>query len=182
VTSKLLADGGEVIDRIAERIVEVLKSGGKILIAGNGGSAADAQHIAGELIGRYKFDRDALPCIALSTDTSVLTCVGNDFSFDEVFVRQVQALARPGDLFWAISTSGNSRNVVLAAEQARKQNVCVVGFTGGDGGKLKGLCDLCLCVPHRRSWRVQEGHQLAYHTICEIVEQAMFGGQDCGDK
>ncbi len=177
VINELLASQVDVIEQIAQLMVRVLNSGGKILIAGNGGSAADAQHIAGELVGRYLFNRPALPAVALSTDTSVLTCVANDFSYDDIFVRQIEALANQGDLFWAISTSGNSANVIKAAKQARELKVHVVGFTGRDGGPLKVLSDLCLTVPHDRSNRIQEGHQLAYHIICQLVERAMFARQ-----
>jgi len=178
VINDLLAQQSEVIGDIAELIVDVLESGGKVLIAGNGGSAADAQHIAGELVGRYLLDRPALAVVALSTDTSVLTCVANDFGFDDVFARQVEALAGDGDLFWGITTSGNSVNVVRAAEKARQLKARVVGFTGAGGGQLKQLSDQCLCVPYKSTNRVQEGHQLAYHIICELVESALFGKTD----
>ncbi len=159
-----------VLSGIAEAIVTSISKGGKILLAGNGGSAADAQHIAGEFIGRYLYDRRPLPAVALSTDSSVLTCVGNDYSYDDIFLRQVQALSNKGDVFWGITTSGNSRNVILASEAAKKAGAAVVGFTGQTGGKFKAICDFCFCSGHTRANRVQEAHMLAYHIVCELME------------
>lgn len=162
-----------ILTEISSVIVNSINRGGKILIAGNGGSASDAQHIAGEFVGRFLYDRKPLPAIAMSTDSSVLTCVGNDYSFDDIFLRQVQALASDNDIFWGISTSGNSKNIILAAESAKKIGAKIIGFTGQDGGRLKGLSDYCFCAPADRTNRIQEAHILAYHIICELMEAAL---------
>jgi D-sedoheptulose 7-phosphate isomerase len=167
-----LAEQGTLLDRIAGMLVRTFREGGRVYIVGNGGSAADAQHIAGELLGRFKRERPALPAIALTTDTSTLTAIANDYAFDRVFVRQVEALIEPGDVLWALSTSGNSPNIVQAAKIAKDCRAAVIGFTGQSGGQLNALCDECLCVPHASSDRIQEGHQLAYHYVCERVEAA----------
>jgi D-sedoheptulose 7-phosphate isomerase len=161
------------LNGIANAIVDSVRRGGKILIAGNGGSAADAQHIAGEFIGRYLYDRRPLPAVAISTDSSVLTCVGNDYDYDDIFVRQVRALVKREDLFWGISTSGNSKNVLLAAQAAQDAGANVVAFTGGTGGKLREICPLCFVAPHNRTNRIQEAHMLAYHIVCELMEVAL---------
>ncbi len=163
----------ECIEHIVEIIVNSIQGGGKVLLAGNGGSAADAQHIAGEFIGRFLYDRRPLPAIALSTDTSVLTCVGNDYSFDDVFVRQVEALVCKEDVFIGLSTSGNSENIVKSAEAAKGKGAAVIGFTGKSGGKLKEIADICLCIPHTMTNRIQEGHMLVYHIICQLVEEKL---------
>ena len=160
----------------AEMLVGCLAAGGRIHICGNGGSAADAQHIACELVGRFLLNRRALPAVALSTNSSILTCVANDYDFESVFARQVEALARPPDVLWAISTSGNSPNVLAAAEAARRLGVKVLGFAGGDGGTLRGLSDVCFVAPAEGSFAVQQIHQIAYHVLCEIVE-ASAGGE-----
>ncbi|MCG3178350.1 MAG: Phosphoheptose isomerase [Phycisphaerae bacterium] len=157
----------------AAAIVESLRAGGKLLLAGNGGSAADAQHIAAEFVGRFRRERAALPAIALTTDTSILTSLGNDYSYEIVFARQVEALGRGGDVLWVFSTSGNSANVLRAAESARARGMKVIGFAGGNGGKLAPLCDIALVVREKLTARVQEGHQLAYHVICDLVEAEM---------
>jgi D-sedoheptulose 7-phosphate isomerase len=170
---QLTSDHIETIVRIADAIVSSINSGGKLMLAGNGGSAADAQHIAGEFIGRFLYDRRPLPAIALSTDTSVLTCVGNDYSYDDVFARQVEALGCDGDVFWGLSTSGNSANVVAAAEAAKRRGATVVGFTGRKGGKLAKIADLCLAVPADRTDRIQELHMLAYHLVCQLSEEKL---------
>jgi D-sedoheptulose 7-phosphate isomerase len=158
---------------IAEMIVQSLRAGGTLYLCGNGGSAADAQHIAGEFIGRFRIERRALPAVALSTDTSVLTCIGNDYDFDRVFARQVEALAKPGDLLWAFSTSGTSPNVLQAAEAARRKGVRVIAFTGRANSKLQASADLCFCAEAALTARSQEIHQLAYHIICDLVEQSL---------
>jgi D-sedoheptulose 7-phosphate isomerase len=155
-----------------------LKGGGKIMLAGNGGSAADAQHVAGELVNRFNFDRPAIAGLALSTDTSVLTCIGNDSSFNDVFARQIEALGRPGDVFCAISTSGNSPNILRAIDAAKRCGVIVVGFTGKDGGAMASLCDYLVSIPHTATPRVQEGHLASYHAICSIVEAELFAPPD----
>jgi D-sedoheptulose 7-phosphate isomerase len=157
----------------AEMIVKSLRAGGTIYLCGNGGSAADAQHIAGEFVGRFRAERRALPAVALSTDTSILTCIGNDYSFERVFARQVEALVRPGDVLWAFSTSGTSPNVLAAAEEARRKDARVIAFTGRAQSKLEALADLCLCAEAALTARSQEIHQLAYHIICDLVERSL---------
>ncbi|HDR8911064.1 TPA: D-sedoheptulose 7-phosphate isomerase [Burkholderia multivorans] len=163
-----------VVESLVERIVSSLGAGGKVLIAGNGGSAADAQHIAGEFVSRFNFDRPGLPSIALTTDTSVLTAIGNDYGYEKLFERQVQALGRPGDVFWGISTSGRSPNVLRAMTEARKNGLFVVGFTGANSAEMGELADLCVCVPSRETPKIQEGHILLGHIVCGLVEERMF--------
>lgn len=160
------------IQRVAERIVKIVHEGGTLYILGNGGSAADAQHIAAELQGRFKRNRRALPAVALTTDTSTLTAVANDLGAEHVFARQVEALVREGDCLWVLSVSGTSPNVVAAVESARRRGAFVVGFTGRSGGRLVELCNECLRADHSASDRVQEVHELAYHLVCEVVEEA----------
>ena len=161
------------ICRAADWIGECLRNGNKILLAGNGGSAADAQHVAAEFIGRFERERRAWPAICLSTDTSVLTAIGNDYSVDRIFSRQVEALGAPGDIFLAYSTSGNSLNVVEAARAARSRGMKVIGFCGESGGDLAEIADLALCVPSRRTARIQESHITISHAVCEVVEAEM---------
>lgn len=151
-------------------ITETVLKGNKLLIAGNGGSAADAQHIAAEFTGRYVKERKALPAIALSTDTSALTAIGNDYGFEHVFSRQLEALAQPGDLFLAISTSGNSENIIKAIESAKKMNCKVLGLSGRDGGKMNAICDLNIVVPSEITARIQEMHMLIGHVFCKAVD------------
>jgi len=158
------------LEEIGEVICRVLAHGNRIYLIGNGGSAADAQHIAAELVGRFKRERRALPAIALTTDTSALLSIGNDYGFDSIFRRQVEALIQPGDVIWALSTSGESRNIIEAVCVARHREALVIGFTGQDGGDLKPLCDYCLCVDHKSCDRIQEMHQLAYHLVCDYLE------------
>ena len=161
------------ICRAAEWISASLRDGHKVLLAGNGGSAADAQHVAAEFVGRFERERRAWPAICLSTDTSVLTAIGNDYSVDAIFARQVEALGAPGDVFLAYSTSGKSPNVVQAARSARKKGMRVIGFCGESGGELAGCADLALCVPSRRAARIQESHITISHAICEVVEEEL---------
>ncbi len=158
----------------ARAIADCLTAGGKVLIFGNGGSAADAQHIAAEFVGRFAFDRPPLSAVALTTDTSILTCTGNDYGFDDVFVRQVMALARTGDIVWGISTSGNSENVVRALSYARKQQIATIGLAGKDGGRMTALCDHLLAVDGPDTARIQETHGLVGHILCGLVEELMF--------
>jgi len=158
----------------AEMLIEALRAGHRIYVCGDGGSAAQAQHVAGELIGRFLKDRRPLPCVALTTDTSVLTAVANDYEFESVFARQVEALVGEGDVLWAISTSGNSANVLKAASAASRRGARLLGMTGRDGGHLKQLCDVALCVPADSSPPIQEGHLALLHIICGLVEQALF--------
>jgi D-sedoheptulose 7-phosphate isomerase len=161
------------IRQAAALLAGSLSQGGKIMLCGNGGSAADSQHLAAELTGRFLKDRRPLAAMALSTDTSALTCIGNDYSFDEVFSRQVTGLGRSGDCLLAISTSGNSRNVMRAAEAARAAGMRVIGLLGRDGGALRGLCDLALIVPSPTTARIQEAHIFIGHTLCAMVEEAL---------
>ena len=163
-----------IVRAIAKTIERSLRAGGKLLIAGNGGSAADAQHIAAELIGRFRFDRQPLPAIALTTDTSLLTAVGNDYGFEHVFERQVKGLGRKGDVFLAISTSGNSPNVLSALRAARSLGLGTIGFTGSRGAALRDLSDLCLAVPAEKTSLIQQIHIVAAHAICDQIERAMF--------
>ena len=165
-----------LLESIAARITDVLRRGGKVCLLGNGGSAADAQHIAAELLGRFKRDRRALPAIALTTDSSSITAIGNDLGGNQIFRRQVEALAVEGDVVWALSVSGRSPNVLSALEAAREQGAVVSGFTSRDGGPMAEYCDLCLKVEAAGSDRVQEVHELAYHLICDRVEEAFAAG------
>ena len=162
--------------KVSEILVNALKQGNKILIFGNGGSAADAQHIAAEFVGRFAFDRPALPALALSVNGSCVTAIGNDYGFDLIFSRQLEALARRGDVAIGISTSGNSPNVVKAMSTARKMQLHTVALTGDVGGGLKGKVDQCICVPSNETPRIQEGHILVGHIISELVESEMFQG------
>ncbi len=161
----------EDLEKIVNLQLESLNNGGKILIAGNGGSASDAQHFAGELVGRFLLEREGIPAIALNTDTSVLTCLGNDYGYDKVFSRQVEALGKKGDVFIGISTSGNSQNIIEAVEMAKKKGIKTIGFLGKDGGKLKNMCDMNLIIPFKSTARVQEAHIMSIHIICEIIEK-----------
>ncbi len=163
-----------LIEAVAVKCVEVYKAGGKVLIAGNGGSAADAQHIAGELVSRFYFDRPGLPCIALSTDTSILTAIGNDFGMERTFARQVEANGRGGDIFIGISTSGNSKNVVEALKAAKEMEISTVGLTGAAGGVMADLCDYCIKVPSKDTPRIQESHITIGHVLCAIIEESLF--------
>ncbi len=159
---------------MAEAIGAALRAGGKLLVAGNGGSAADAQHIAGEFLSRLMFDRAPLAAIALTTDTSVLTAAANDYGFDTVFERQILALARPGDVFLAISTSGRSRNILLALDAARGRGALTMGFCGNQADAMAPRSDLLLAVPSDRTAVVQQVHIVAAHIVCALVERAMF--------
>lgn len=157
---------------LAEACIASLKAGGKVMFCGNGGSAADSQHLATELVVRYKLNRRALAAIALTTDTSLLTATANDFSYDDIFSRQVEGLGRPGDVLIGISTSGNSPSVLKALEAARALNITPAGFGGRDGGKMVGLADPLLIVPSNTTARIQEMHILIGHLLCDIIEQA----------
>ena len=165
----------DTIQRIARMAIDCLQGQGKILLCGNGGSAADAQHIAAELVGKFLKLRDALPAVALTTNTSILTAIANDISYDAVFARQVQALCGERDLLLGISTSGNSPNVLEAVRAARERGAKTVGLTGGSGGRLKELADLALNVPAYKTPHIQETHIWALHFLCEVVEQELFG-------
>ncbi len=162
------------VTRAAQIIADAFKANGKLLVFGNGGSAADAQHIAGELVNRFLQHRRALPAVALTTDGGVLTCIANDSGFENIFARQIEALGTKGDICLAISTSGTSANVTVACEQARKQGIVVIGLLGRDGGNVAALCDLALIVPSDDTQRIQETHNLIGHILCELVESQLF--------
>lgn len=161
------------VARAVEMIHSSLAAGGKLLIAGNGGSAADAQHIAAELTGRFLRERKPLPALALHANSSALTAIGNDYGYEHVFARELAAHARPGDVLLAISTSGGSKNILRAIEEAREKKVAVIGMTGESGGAMRTACDLCLCVPSKSTARIQEMHIMIGHTICELLEEGM---------
>ena len=171
MVAKTLSD---LIVNAINMIISAYKAGGKVLLIGNGGSAADAQHIAAELVGRFKLERMALPAIALTTDTSILTSVANDYKYDNVFSRQVEALANNEDILIAITTSGNSINILKAVEMARSKNVKVIGLTGRDGGKLKDMADMTIMIPSDNTPRIQEAHITIGHIICNLVEREFF--------
>jgi len=177
VIEAVLADEGVIasICEIAARLERCLRAGGKILLAGNGGSAADALHIAGELVGRLYFDRAPLPAIALAANAAVLTALGNDYGFEQVFERQVRALGRPGDALIALSTSGRSPNILTAVAAAKELGLVTIAFTGAGSGPLASACDLALRVPSTATPLIQQVHMAAAHAICEIVEAALFG-------
>jgi D-sedoheptulose 7-phosphate isomerase len=158
----------------AEASIQALRRGNKLLFAGNGGSAADAQHMAGEFVSRFEFDRPGLAAIALTTDTSILTAIGNDYGYERLFARQIQALGRPGDVLIAYSTSGSSPNILRALEVSREQGLVTVGMTGNRGGPMPALCDHLLAVPSPDTPKIQEGHLVLGHILCGLVERAMF--------
>jgi D-sedoheptulose 7-phosphate isomerase len=159
-----------VLVKISELIVKAFKSEHSLYLCGNGGSAADCQHIAGEFIGRFRKERQPLPAVALSTDTSILTCIGNDYSFDDVFLRQVQGLVKPGDVLWAFSTSGTSKNILKAVDAAKAKQASIIAFTGKSGSELEKKSDFCFCSQTQYTSTAQEMHILAYHIICDLVE------------
>lgn len=166
-----------IIAKVSEVLVDAISEGNKVVLFGNGGSAADAQHIAAEFIGRFAFDRPALPALALSVNSSCVTAIGNDYGFDLVFARQIEALARPGDLAIGISTSGNSSNVLQGLSVARKMGLGTVALTGCTGGKLKSVVDYCISAPSNETPRIQECHILIGHIISELVEETIFHEQ-----
>jgi D-sedoheptulose 7-phosphate isomerase len=163
--------GIEKVAAISQAIIRALENNGTVYLCGNGGSAADAQHIAGELMGRFRRERKALAAVALSTDTSVMTCIANDYAYENVFARQVEGLVREGDILWAFSTSGTSANVISAAETAKKKGAYIIAFTGRINSKLEQIADICFCAEDESTARSQEIHQLAYHIICDVVER-----------
>src|SRR5579859_4008292 len=182
VKQVLLSDAvfHELVARAAMQIVKSLRGGGKVLFCGNGGSAADAQHLAAEFTGRYLKERRALPALALSVNSSSVTAIGNDYGFDLVFARQLEALGREGDVAIGISTSGNSRNVIRALEVAKSKSIYTVSLTGTSGGLMKSIADCAICMPTDETPRIQESHILTGHIICEIAELALI--EDPGDK
>jgi D-sedoheptulose 7-phosphate isomerase len=166
-----------ILECIASAInlcISAYRAGHKLVIAGNGGSASDAQHIAAELVGRFEVDRPALPALALTTDTSIITGVGNDYGYEAIFQRQLQANAVQGDVFLGISTSGNSKNILNALRYAKDNNIFTIGLSGQSGGEMKDYCDVCICIPSENTARIQESHILVGHIICSAVENAMF--------
>jgi D-sedoheptulose 7-phosphate isomerase len=167
----------KIIEKTAKTIISCIEKGGIIYICGNGGSAADAQHIAGELVGRFLRRRKALPAVAISTDTSVITSIANDYGFENIFAKQVEGLVKKQDCLWALSTSGSSPNVVKAAELAKKRGAKVIAFTGKKNSRLEKIADVCLCSENEKTFAVQEMHQLAYHIICGLVEQHFARGK-----
>ncbi len=170
MTTKLQKAGIETIVAAAEAITKSLEQNGTIYLCGNGGSAADAQHIASEFVGRFCRERKALAAVALSTDTSILTSIANDYTYESVFARQVEALVREGDILWAFSTSGASANVTAAAKLAKEKGAQIITFTGQKNSELEQIADICFCADNESTARSQEMHQLAYHIICDIVE------------
>lgn len=171
----LLSTNLDVIRKIADVIVKAFKNNHRLYLIGNGGSAADAQHIAGELIGRFKMNRRPLPAVALTTDTSIITALANDFGYDTCFARQVEALATSGDVLLAFSTSGNSKGILNAVQVAKNLGAITIGFTGKDGGLLKNAADICLKIPSNNTPRIQECHITVGHIVCSIVEKELFG-------
>jgi D-sedoheptulose 7-phosphate isomerase len=168
-----LASLAQVIEEAALAVIDAVRGGGRIYVFGNGGSAADAQHIAAELVGRFEKERRAFPVMALSCNTSILTALGNDYDFSDIFARQVEAFARPGDLAMGISTSGNSPNVIKGLLRAREAGARTIALLGKDGGQMRDLADITIIVPHRRTARIQEGHITIAHILCDLVEGAL---------
>lgn len=168
IKSKALAKDILIVVKV---IINCLSHGNKIILFGNGGSAADAQHMAAEFIGRYLIERKSLPAIALTTDSSILTAIGNDYEFDQIFSRQCESLVKKGDVVIAISTSGKSENIIQGINTAKKNGAIIIGLTGGDGGKLKFITDHILVIPSKKTPRIQEGHRIVIHTICEFTEK-----------
>lgn len=165
----------DTLESVAKACVSLYKSKKKTILAGNGGSAADAQHIAAELVGRYGFDRPSIPSLALTTDTSNLTAIGNDYGYDAVFSRQLEGMGQEGDLFIGISTSGNSKNVINAFHSAKKMGITTVALVGRDGGEMARLADHAIIIPSNETPRIQESHILVGHIICDIIEKELFG-------
>ena len=171
-TDQAIADA---VVQAGAAIARAMKNGNKLMVAGNGGSAADSQHIVAEFVSRLTRDRPALPAIALTTDTSILTAIGNDFSYDNVFERQIEAIGRPGDVFLGISTSGNARNLVKALEMCRRKEIITLGYLGNCGGAMAALCDYQVIVPSRVTMHIQESHLALEHILCLVVERFFFG-------
>lgn len=176
VLSDILADESLVstLEAVAQECVKCLQNGGKILLAGNGGSAAEAQHVAGEFVSRFAFDRPGLPAISLTTDSSVITAIGNDYGYETLFVRQIQALGKAGDVFIGYSTSGRSVNIINALKEARRRGMVCIGFTGNRGGVMRELCDYLIEVPSGDTPKIQEGHLVLDHILCGLVENSLF--------
>jgi len=173
---KILRDNNLVkrIDLISQTIINAYKSNKKVILFGNGGSAADAQHLAAELMNKFYLDRKSLPAIALTVNTSILTAIGNDYSFEQIFSKQLEGISEKGDIAIGISTSGNSKNVIEGLKLAKKNNLFTVAFTGKDGGKINNIVDVCINIPSDDTPRIQEGHIMVGHIICEIIEKELF--------
>jgi len=177
-TKQAIYQNEELLNKIVEvcrLCVELYRGKNKTILAGNGGSAADAQHIAAELVGRYGFDRPSIPSLALTTDTSNLTAIGNDYGYDKVFSRQLEGMGQSGDIFFGISTSGNSKNIINAFEVAKQKDIKTVALVGRDGGEMARMADIALVVPSDSTPRIQESHILIGHIICDIIEKEIFG-------
>ncbi|HTL47024.1 MAG TPA: D-sedoheptulose 7-phosphate isomerase [Verrucomicrobiae bacterium] len=164
-----------VLEKVAKEILRAFRSGNKLLLCGNGGSAADSQHIAAEFIARFKLERRSLPAIALTTDSSILTALANDYNYEVVFARQVEGLGQKGDILIGISTSGNSKNVLLAMEKAKAQGLVTIAFTGRSGGQMKKFADICFCAQSDKTPHIQEMHITCLHAVSEVVEATLFG-------
>lgn len=180
-TAEMIAASPDILSVIsdaASAVILAFRSNGKVMLAGNGGSASDSQHIAAEFVNRFYIDRDGLPALALTTDTSVLTAIGNDYGFDRVFARQISTLGNRGDVFIAFSTSGTSVNIVEALKECRLKGIKTIGFTGSSGGKMNDLCDFLIKIPSAETPRIQEMHILIGHIICSVVEEAIFGNTE----
>lgn len=175
----ILADNALVasLEAVGNTCIEALRNGKKILLAGNGGSAADAQHIAAELVSRLNYDRPGLAAIALTTDTSALTAIGNDYGFEQIFSRQLEAIGNVGDVLIAISTSGNSANILKAVESAKAKNITTIALTGKSGGKLADKCDIGLHMPSSATPHIQECHIMFGHILCQMIEETLFGAE-----
>ena len=167
------------IEQVAETCIEAIKNGNKIMFCGNGGSAADSQHLAAELVGRYKINRPAMNAIALTVDTSILTAVGNDYGYDTIFERQVEGIGKKGDVLIGLSTSGNSKNVLLAFDMAKKKNIKTVSMTGHSGGRMKEIADFAINVPSDITNNIQEMHIAVGHLLCGVIEKSLYGVQQC---
>jgi len=164
-----------LLSKVSDQCLNAIKSNKKIILAGNGGSAADAQHIAAEFVSKFNMDRKSIPALALTTDTSILTSISNDYDFSKIFARQIESLGNEGDIFIGISTSGNSENIIQALKEGKKRGIINVGLTGKNGGKMKDLCDFCICVPSLDTPRIQESHLMIEHILCGIIEEELFG-------
>lgn len=178
VKQRVVLEHIEVLSHAAEVLIDALRRGNRVFLFGNGGSAADSQHIAAELVGRFRRERDALPALALTTDTSALTALANDYSYDVVFSRQLEAFGRAGDVAVGISTSGNSPNVLEGLRTANARGMSTIGLTGASGGAMKELVDVCFCAPSTSTSHIQETHITVAHALCELVEQEMFEPAD----
>lgn len=177
VMQSVLADPqiGKTVAAAAARTAQAMKEGRKLMVAGNGGSAADAQHLVAEFVSRLTVDRPALPAVALTVDTSILTAIGNDYAYENVFERQIEALGQPGDIFLALSTSGNSKNVIKGLERARQMGIVTIGYSGNGGGRMAAFCDYSVVVPSNVTMHIQESHIALEHIFCMLVEKCFFG-------